>query len=775
MKPIAIVIPWFGRGLKGGAEQQAWQIATRLARRGFSIEVLTTCCRAFHEDWATNHLKAGSVSEDRILIRRFPVNSRDRSVFDEVNSRMLNIPHSDLRPGVNPVSKDESVSFVKENINSAHLLEYLECNKREYQAFLFIPYLYGIIINGLPIVCDHAFLQPCLHDEVYAYLPEIEYIFHKAKGVLFNSEGELNLAVKLYGPGIKEKSTIVGEGVEVTSSGNRNFPIRLLGSEGLRFVLYLGRREPTKNVDLLVNSYADFRQSNSNSDLALVLAGPGNTSYDGFVNGVMDLGFIAESEKSCLLKHCKAVFQPSRNESYSRVIMEAWLYGKPVAVNAECLATAGFVGRSKGGWTAASQTEWSNLFSIIDSLSDRELDECGKNGRDFACENADWDRVIDSYEMIIKGLTESKSSCVKHRGNLLGIHQLLASASYGDAISNHALDIRDYLRERGYESDIFAEHLDLLMAEENVKAFSPHVISGKSGIIYHHSIGSGVTYYAIQHSGPKCLIYHNITPGRFFSPYRPDFCALLEKGRSDLKNLSESFPLAVGVSAFNEAELIEAGFKNTLAIHIGISPRKWDNPPNSGLMKSLQDGVANLLFVGRISPNKCQHHLISAFSHYLSMDPNARLIIIGEFLASDPYYKHLMNMLSEKNLYGHVVVPGKVRLNELHAFYRTADLFWSMSEHEGFCVPLIEAMWFDVPILAYNSSAVPETLGTAGLMFNGKKDLISVAALAKVIIRNEHLKEKILKAQRERRTDFTPENVRSEFDELLNVMEGQVR
>src|SRR5919199_478292 len=117
MKPIAIVTPWFGRDLKGGAEQQAWQVATRLAHKGHAVEVLTTCCRSFHEDWAVNHLKAGLSQEQGVKIRRFRVARRDRNAFAEVNRLMLSLPLARLKPGVNPVSLKNSEIFTSENIN----------------------------------------------------------------------------------------------------------------------------------------------------------------------------------------------------------------------------------------------------------------------------------------------------------------------------------------------------------------------------------------------------------------------------------------------------------------------------------------------------------------------------------------------------------------------------------------------------------------------------------------------------------------------------------
>jgi glycosyltransferase involved in cell wall biosynthesis len=191
-------------------------------------------------------------------------------------------------------------------------------------------------------------------------------------------------------------------------------------------------------------------------------------------------------------------------------------------------------------------------------------------------------------------------------------------------------------------------------------------------------------------------------------------------------------------------------------------------------MAQLQDGKANLLFVGRLAPNKRQEHLVEAFAHYLTMDQNARLILAGYGDINDPYYCHLIDTIQRLGLTNHVIVSGQVNDAQLLAFYRTAHLLWSMSEHEGFCVPIVEAMWFDIPVLAYKSTAVPETLGEAGLMFTSKDDLVMVAALAKLLVRDETLRAKVIKVQRQKRTHYLPEVVQDKLSNLISRMEELV-
>jgi glycosyltransferase involved in cell wall biosynthesis len=299
----------------------------------------------------------------------------------------------------------------------------------------------------------------------------------------------------------------------------------------------------------------------------------------------------------------------------------------------------------------------------------------------------------------------------------------------------------------------------------------PDSIPKKAGVIYHHSIGSGLTHQAIHHPGPKLLVYHNITPSEFVSPFDRDLSEQLSVGRKELKNLSKYFPLSAGVSNYNSAELESQGFHNPDVLPIVVDPEKWRTAPDRSIMTKLQDGWTNLLFVGRITPNKCQHHLIEAFYCYLTMNPDARLILVGAFTPGDPYCEFILDEVKRLGVKDNVIITRLVSDSELHAYYRTASLFWSMSEHEGFGVPFIEAFWFDVPVLAYKSSAVPETLAKAGLLFTSKEDLFHIAALAKILAHDQKLRRKVLKAQRNRRVDFLPKSVYPKIGNLISKLE----
>jgi glycosyltransferase involved in cell wall biosynthesis len=392
-------------------------------------------------------------------------------------------------------------------------------------------------------------------------------------------------------------------------------------------------------------------------------------------------------------------------------------------------------------------------------MSLTELSEFGRKGFDYASKIANWDKVIDRYEEALE------SAPTKRRLNRISriakqeIHQVLPNMGCGDAISNQAVFIRNTLRDEGYSSNIYVRNVDPCVSHE-CAIFSPAAIPESSSIIYHHSVGTELTRHVIAHPGPKFLIYHNITPAEFFEPYRPDFARILRLGRDELRELAQHFLISAGDSAFNAGELRESGFSGPTVLPIPIGPARWNAPPDPALMEQLQDGRTNILFVGRLAPNKKQNELIEAFDIYLMADPSARLILAGPIEENDPYTWHVQDLIKSRGLTASVTLAGCVDDARLAAYYRSAHLFWSMSEHEGFGAPLIEAMWFDVPALAFRSTAVPETLGEAGLMFTDKTDLTAVAALAVLLIEDVDLRHRIIKAQLRQRLRFLPEAVR---------------
>lgn len=388
---IALVTPWFGGHETNGSALLSSQLVRELFGANQRVDVLTTCARSFHDDWSHNYYAEGTSRLKHFTLRRFRVRPRNTEAFNWANAFLLSQPPEFLN--AHPACIPEAVAdaFSRENIQSPGLLQYLSDWGRQYRAIIFTPYLYGPVLEGVGLVGERAFLQPCLHDEAYAYLPQTASLFRNARSVLFNSRAEYNLARRLYGPMIEPKSAIVGHWVnppELQAGKADDAP------EG-RYVLYLGRLCAAKNVDIIVKAFRDYRRYRPESRLQLVLAGDG----DGFESdgGIRVLGRVSECQKCVLLRSCAALLQPSVNESFSRSVMEAWSYAKPVAVNSKCAATADAMIACRGGWLASSANEWVSMLSAIDRARPELLQSLGESGRAYYLRYGTPQRVLQNY------------------------------------------------------------------------------------------------------------------------------------------------------------------------------------------------------------------------------------------------------------------------------------------------------------------------------------------------------------------------------------------
>lgn len=767
MGKLAIVIPWFGKDLKGGAEQHAWEVATRLSSKGHEIHVLTTCCESFQSDWDINHLPQGITKEAQLFIHRFPVNPRNQPKFDRINSHLLQLEKSYCSIGARPLSPVDEKIFSRDLIYSRALLDYIDKEKENYESFLFLPYLYSTTIEGIPIVKDKAVLLPCLHDEAYAYLSNISNCFYIAQKILFISEGERKIAEKIYGPCISNRSFVVGAGVEAHAVDDIELPLDLKSNE---YYLYLGRKSAEKNVPQIIQAFKQFKILNPESKKMLILCGHGD-DFNDTEQQIVDLGLVNEAQKQTLIKNCRVLLQPSGNESFSRVIYEAWLAKRPVAVNSNCQAMQIPVDESGAGWAVKDQAGWLELFKNLESsCCHEEILDKGLKGYEYSHSKVSWDCVIQEYEKHLFNSSENKLPRLKVTP--FSIHQVLPNLAFGDAISNFALYIRDYLRTLGYHSEIYVQFTDPIV-EHECSLYEDNQIQNNDIILYHHSIGCGILKDIIAHKGPKALIYHNITPAEFFFNFDLDFYNILKKGRAQLPLLAPFFPISVGDSQYNVNELKQAGYSNPEVLGIGVTPDKWTLNANQKIYNKHKDRGTNIIYVSRISPNKCQHDLIQAFVYYKVLDPEGKLFLVGDYNPGNSYCQYIQTLISNSDCSDSIFLTGKVSEEDLFTYYRIADLFWSMSEHEGFGVPLLEAMWFDVPVLSYKSSAVPETMGRGGVLFNEKSDFKKLAALAHELSQNSDLRNYILAKQKTHRVNFLPSNMNPRIDKLIEKLARQ--
>ena len=350
------------------------------------------------------------------------------------------------------------------------------------------------------------------------------------------------------------------------------------------------------------------------------------------------------------------------------------------------------------------------------------------------------------------------------------LHQFIIGATPGDAITDHALVIQRWLREEGFRSEIYAEsiHPSLFDTIRLYREYRPSRPGER--VVLHHSIGSDLVDDLLNQNVQVLLIYHNVTPPSFFQPADPALTAQVQRGREQLKRLRERTVLALGVSAFNERELKELGFPRTGVLPIVLNPSQYNAELNTELLARYRDGAPNLLFVGRLVPNKRQEDLIKLLWYYRRVDPSARLFLVGAPWVP-AYAEWLRELADELGLGDAVIFTGHVSQRDLVTYYRLADVYVSMSEHEGFGKPLIESMYFGIPVLAYAAAGVPETMGGAGILFHSK-DYEALAELVDMIVKDEALRSRIIARQRERVVEFLEPAVRRKWKRYLSLVMG---
>jgi glycosyltransferase involved in cell wall biosynthesis len=325
------------------------------------------------------------------------------------------------------------------------------------------------------------------------------------------------------------------------------------------------------------------------------------------------------------------------------------------------------------------------------------------------------------------------------------------AAHKGDAIGDSARRVRDFLRGMGHESDIFALTIDDDLRHE-VRQFSDPGARQGDVTIFHFALPSPMTAAFAALPNGRVLQYHNVTPARFFAGYDPALFRLASIAREELATLASSTDLALGDSEYNRHELDELGFGKTGVMPIAVDMRRLtDAPPQPALDELLDDGFVNFLFVGRIAPNKkIEDHIKLAEQYKRYIDAHYRFIFVGRYDVVPRYYAAIRALMAEyKMLPERFLFTGPVPDGELAAYYRASSVYISLSEHEGFCVPLLEAMAMDVPVLAYAAAAVPDTLGGAGVQF-APKDLEYAAELLGMLAFEDHPREEILAGQRQR-------------------------
>lgn len=345
---------------------------------------------------------------------------------------------------------------------------------------------------------------------------------------------------------------------------------------------------------------------------------------------------------------------------------------------------------------------------------------------------------------------------------------LLSVFAPGDAVSNDALAIHRFLTKHGFHTVMAAEKIYYQPEGTSIIAAGElSFIESEDTVIYHLSTGTKLNYLFGRVKCKKVIRYHNVTPPEFFYGYSNFKVASALEGIRGAAFLADKADLCVCVSEFNKNDLIQMGYHCPMeVVPILIPFEDYDKEPDEELVKQLQTGGKNIIFTGRIVPNKRQEDIIVAFYYYQKYyDDTARLHLVGNYVGFENYYQKLQDYVKRLGV-RHVNFTGHVSFAQILAYYKGAQLFLCMSDHEGFCVPLVEAMKFDVPIVAKNTTAIASTMNGAGILVNDRSPE-QIAGIMHQVLTNDELRKRMISNGKERLKDFDHDIIGKRWLELF--------
>ncbi len=347
------------------------------------------------------------------------------------------------------------------------------------------------------------------------------------------------------------------------------------------------------------------------------------------------------------------------------------------------------------------------------------------------------------------------------------IDQLLAGFADGDAISHHARMVRDLLREMGFASDIFVEPTRVSPTlRDEFKPLSDYTAGPRDVCLFHYSIACPAAEAYLRTPARKVLIYHNITPAEFFRGYDDRLFDQLTAARHQLADMCRTADAVWAVSRFNASELEALGARNVQIVPLPLPRAMLDIPPDPLVTGKFTRDLTTLLFVGRLAPNKRVEDLIQAFAwYYRAINPYSRLLLVGS-AQSCPRYATMLRMLVGDLDMPNVCFEGFASPAGLTAYYRAADVYLCTSAHEGFGLPLIEAMYYGVPVVARSTGGTPEAMGNAGVRYD-ELSAPELAALIHRVVSQPDLRSDILNAQQVRVQEMLNRPLAQELRELL--------
>lgn len=394
VRSYAFVVPRFSEKIAGGAETLAGALASHLAARGDRVEIFTTCARD-NRTWE-NDFPEGEAVEFGLPVRRFRVDPRNLDLWVRHQIR--------LNDGI-PLSVPEQLEWMEHSVSSSGLYAHLKQHAPRFDAYFFAPYLFGTTFWGSLVCPEKSILIPCLHDEQNAYVDVIHSMFRQVGRAVFNAAPERDLARRLYGP---IRGDVVGMGFDPHPPQEVE-SLEPYFSPNIPYVLYLGRKETGKNAHILIDYFIHMKERFPElAELRLVIAGGGSFSdllrpKAAEREDIIDLEHVSERDKRRLLRHALVLCQPSTNESFSIVLMEAWLLNCPVLVHANCEVTREHVLDSGGGLYFGSAEDFAAVVREMYARPELRA-ELGENGFQYVRQQYDWAAVLSRFDAVMEDL-----------------------------------------------------------------------------------------------------------------------------------------------------------------------------------------------------------------------------------------------------------------------------------------------------------------------------------------------------------------------------------
>ena len=310
------------------------------------------------------------------------------------------------------------------------------------------------------------------------------------------------------------------------------------------------------------------------------------------------------------------------------------------------------------------------------------------------------------------------------------VHQVVPSLLAGDAVGTHVLGLQQGLRQRGIVSDVFAEAT--IAETEALARPAAELLDGDrqpgTVLLYHFASGSGLADRLAERPEPLVVVSHNVTPPHLMAAWDPEVAWELVWARRQLAELAGRAELGIGVSEFNAADLRRVGYRRVAVAPVAIEPARWPSGTTGA-----HTGAPVVLYVGRVAPNKGLLELVAALGVLRRVVPDVRVVIVGSTESVPAYSRAVRSLASDLGVEEAVTLTGRLDDAGLAAAYASADVLCSLSVHEGFGVPLLEAMHAGVPVVARAAAAVPETAGGAALLLPDAEPSLVATALHRVL------------------------------------------